>query len=467
MIDCPESSRKQGKTSRNVGSMKHFLRPSSYTRSRSIFTYLALLTGVATFMPGNTVAATLFACLAIVLGWGNLRLAARVLFTLIILFTLVAMTYAPEALPKATGNMAQIGALIITVMLLSAVLGQSNDLKVISRSLFAGKSLLRYLSMTFGTALLSIPLNFGAVGVVATMIGLQAKAQGDSALTHNAARAVVRGFGASPMASPLSISFVMTLTFLPNLPSWKLIALGLPVATFYLLAGTLAREEEPLHKDMPAPSEDSQSALISWLRFVAIIALICVGTFVLNAKAGLLYSQSVTLSCLTAVVAGLVYRRMADGVVSLPSLAGINNELLIMGGSSFLGGIIGTFALNWLGIHFSLPSWAYPLVAGTVPWLFFASGTLGVNPIITCTLLGSILGPIWPEYSLLGLGLGIVVGWGVTIAGTPYSANSLLLESCTGYKAKQVSYEWSLRYSLITLTLSSLLCILLTLPRGL
>jgi hypothetical protein len=444
--------------------MKSFLRSDSLTRPRSILAYLCLGAGIATFVPGNTVAATVLACLAIVLGWGNLRLVGKVIFSLIILLTFAALVFEPSALPRAAANMARIGALIITVMLLSAVMGQSNDLKIISRSLFAGKSLVRYLGMTFGTALLSIPLNFGAVGVVATMIGVQVKEDGDSALGRNAARAVVRGFGASPMASPLSIAIVMTVTFLPGLSSWKLIAVGLPVAILYLLTGAFSREQEPARAEVSVLPDGHESALFPWLRLVAIIALICVGAFTLSSQAGLVYSQAVTLSCLSAVIVGLVYRRVVDGVASMPSLAPMNNELVIMGGSSFLGGVIGVFALSWLGMDFSLPVWAYPLVAIAVPWLFFAGGAVGVNPIISGTLSGSILGPIWPDYGLLGLGLGMITGWGITIAGTPYSANSLLLERCTGYSAYRASYEWNLKYSLIALTLCSLLCAVLTLP---
>ncbi|WP_336270416.1 hypothetical protein [Vreelandella arctica] len=444
--------------------MKSLLCPGSMTWPRSILAYLALGAGVATFIPGHTVAATVFACLAIVLGWGNLRLIGKVLFSLIILLTLAALVFEPSALPRATGNMARIGSLIITVMLLSAVMGQSNDLKIIASGLFAGNSLVRYLGMTIGTALLSIPLNFGAVGVVATMIGVQIREQGDSALGRNASRAVVRGFGASPMASPLSIAIVMTVTFLPGLPSWKLIAVGLPVAILFLLAGALAREQEPARAEVAVLSDDHESAFFPWLRFVAIIVLICLAAFTLSARAGLVYSQAVTLSCLSVVIIGLAYRRLVDGVVDMPSLAPMNNELVIMGGSSYLGGIIGVFAMTWLGMDFSLPIWAYPLVAIAVPWLFFAGGAVGINPIISGTLAGSILGPIWPDYGLLGLGLGMITGWGITIAGTPYSANSLLLERCTGYSANRAAWEWSLKYSLSALIFCSLLCAVLTLP---
>ncbi|MDC0661463.1 hypothetical protein [Marinobacter sp. SS21] len=443
---------------------KATLNPDSLSKPRSILAYLALFAGIANFVPGNTVWASVFACLAIVLGWGNLRRVGKAILVLIVLLALSSAVFEPTALAPAAGNMARISALIITVMLLSAVLGQTRDLKVISRSLFGGRSTVRYMSMTFGTTLLAIPLNFASVGVVATMIGLQVKERGDSALARNAARAVVRGFGGSPMTSPLSISIVMTVTFLPGLSSWKLIAVGLPVATLYLLAGALAREQEPPQPVTPPPGEDEESALLPWLRFVAIIALICLGAFALSTWVGLVYSLAVTLSCLAVVILGLLHQWKVEGVLALPSLAAMNNELVIMGGASFLGGIIGTFALTWLGMDFSLQAWAYPLVAIAVPWLFFVGGAVGINPIISGTLSGSILGPIWPEYGLLGLGLGMVTGWGITIAGTPYSANALLLERCTGYSAQRAAYEWSLRYSLIALTLSSLLCMVLTLP---
>ena len=99
-----------------------------------------------------------------------------------------------------------------------------------------------------------------------------------------------------------------------------------------------------------------------------------------------------------------------------------------------------------------------------VPWLFFAGGAVGVNPIISGTLSGSILGPIWPDYGLLALGFGIVTGWGITIAGTPFSANALLLERCTGYDTRVAAYGWSFRYSMISLAVSSLICGVLALP---
>ena len=73
---------------------------------------------------------------------------------------------------------------------------------------------------------------------------------------------------------------------------------------------------------------------------------------------------------------------------------------------------------------------------------------LGLNPIVTGTLAGAMLAPIWPQSALFGLGIGMVSGWGLTVAGTPYSANSLMHSRITGYDAQTAALRWNLTLSL-------------------
>ena len=139
-------------------------------------------------------------------------------------------------------------------------------------------------------------------------------------------------------------------------------------------------------------------------------------------------------------------------------MANVANELAIMGGASFLGGALAVTTLNSFGDGFNLPDWGYSVVAFCLPWLFYAGGALGVNPIITATVVGGVFGPIWPESALPGLGIAMVTGWGITIAGTPYSAAALLLERFTGYGSRMASYGWNLSYSCLFLGFSACLC---------
>jgi len=63
-------------------------------------------------------------------------------------------------------------------------------------------------------------------------------------------------------------------------------------------------------------------------------------------------------------------------------------------------------------------------------------------------LTGAVLSPIWPAKAALGLAIAMVSGWGLTVAGTPFSANSLLLAKLTGYNARVAATRWNLHLSL-------------------
>jgi hypothetical protein len=449
-------------------------RPLPFQRIRSGLAYLALVAGL---MPASAQWESLGAPLvlaAILAGWRDLRRVSRVLMLLVGLAGTSALLWAPQALADAAGNTARLTALVIAVMLLSATLGRSRDLAVLSGSLFAGRPLPRYLGVTFATGFFAVPLNFGAVGVMSAMIQQVIERRGDSALTRNAARAVLRGFALASFCSPLSISVVITLTFLRHLPLWQLIALSGPLAIGYLLLGAAFREPEGTRPVDAAALPDGEAAAASllsrelfrflpWLRFAAYIGAICVGALALSGWGDMPYSRAVALSCVVAVAVGLLFRRLQGEPVEVPSMAPISNELAIMSGSAFLGVLAGSAGLQLLGLGFSLPAWAYPVTAFLVPWLLFLGGLSGLNPIVTGTLAGALLGPIWPQPALLGLGIGMVSGWGLTAAGTPYTANSLLLSRITGYDARTVAMRWNLRLSFCALLLSGLLAAGLTL----
>ncbi len=72
-----------------------------------------------------------------------------------------------------------------------------------------------------------------------------------------------------------------------------------------------------------------------------------------------------------------------------------------------------------------------------------------MNPIIIATLIGGILGSLWPGAAQLGLAIAMVTGWGgITAFGTPFAANALIMERLTGYRTRDASFRWSLALSL-------------------
>jgi hypothetical protein len=441
----------------------------AYQSIRSLFAYLALVAGLVPVTPNSEILGAPLVLIAVLAGWRDLRLVSRVLLLLIAVSALLAWLWAPQVLSAAAANAARLTALVVAVMLLSATLGTSRDLSALAASLFAGRPLPRYLSLTFATGFLAVPLNFGSVGVMSTMIGRMVALRGDSALTRNAARAVLRGFALASICSPLSVAVVITLTFLSELQLWQLLGVSMPFALGYMLLGGAFREREGRHADLPETAAETLTdadagtpPVQAWLRFAAYIGAICAAAYLLSEFGGMPYSRAVALAYVSAVAVSLLARRTQRLPARVPTMAHISNELAVMSGSAFLGVVASGAGLHLMGQGFGLPAWAYPLVAFAVPSVLFAGGMAGLNPIVTGTFVGAMLAPIWPSSALLGLGLGMLSGWGITVAGTPYSAASLLVSRLTGYSAQTAALRWNLAHSMWALLSAGLLAAALT-----
>jgi hypothetical protein len=430
--------------------------------TRSALAYLALIAAILALLPGMTGLGAAAVSLAVILGWRDMRLVPRVVFLVAGFALAFALGRDPGMIAAAAENMSRLAGLVLAVMLLSSVLGRTSDLQKISTSLFGGRPRVRYLSLAFGTAMVSIPLNFGSVAVVGSVVGERIRSNGDSPSTRNATRAVLRGFGVSPTFSPLSISVVLTLTLLPGLGSLQLLMLTIPFSIVLLFSGLVWCEPEPESEIEPVKVEVS-GGLAPWFRFCALILAICAGVFLLSHQFQLSYAYAVTLSCMGAVIGARLLAWSRRTNPPLVSMANVSNELAIVGGSAFIGAVISAAVLGQISGDLNVPNWLWPVLAAAVPWAFFIAGLAGVNPIVIGTLAGGILGAVWPENGLVGLGFAMVTGWGITAFGTPFAANALIMERLTGYKAVDASLRWSLSLALSGLTVASALAAGLTL----
>ena len=427
---------------------------------RSALAYVALLSAILASLPGMTYLGAAAAGATVLLGWQDMRNVPRAVFVVALAMLVFALGYDPELIETASGNMTRLAGLMLAVMLLSNVLARTEDLQKISVSLFGGKPLARYLSLAFGTSLVSVPLNFGSVAVVGSLVGERIRRNGDSESTRNATRAVLRGFGVAPVFSPLSISVVLTLTLLPQVSLLSLLLLAVPFSVVMVLAGLHWREPEPLQS---TERSVNRAGAGSWLRFGGLILAICMGVLWLSHRFGLSYAHAVALSCLAAVFLYRILGWLKRENPPLASMANVSNELAIVGGSAFIGAVLSGVVLGQISGQPELPVWLWALLAAGVPWVFFAAGLAGMNPIIIATLIGGILGSLWPGAAQLGLAIGMVTGWGITAFGTPFAANALIMERLTGYRTRDASFRWSLALSLSGLCAASLLGFSLTL----
>ncbi|MGO1692960.1 MAG: hypothetical protein ACTHY7_08055 [Marinobacter sp.] len=426
---------------------------------RSALAYIALIAAILALLPGMAGLGASAVSLAVILGWQDMRRVPKAVFVVAGLAMVFALGRDPGLVSSAAGNMSRLAGLILAVTLLSSVLSRTKDLQKISASLFSGNPSARYLSLSFGTSLVSIPLNFGSVAVVGSLVGERMRSSGDSPATRNATRAVLRGFGVSPTFSPLSISVVLTLTLLPGLSSLQLLLFTVPFSATLVLCGLIWREPETTQQ---SDTPENRAGLAPWLRFAALILAICAGVFLLSHQYQFSYAHAVTLSCIGAVLGARLLAWSRQTNPPLVNMSNVSNELAIVGGSAFIGSVISGAVLGQLSGDPSVPIWLWPVIAACVPWVFFAAGLAGVNPIVIGTLAGGILGVIWPDNALIGLGVGMVTGWGITAFGTPFAANALIMERLTGYKAMDASFRWNLRLSLVGLVVASLLASIVT-----
>lgn len=429
---------------------------------RSALAYIALIAAILALLPGMAGLGAGAVSLAVVLGWQDMRRVPKAVFLVAGLALVFALGRDPGLIGAAAGNMSRLAGLVLAVMILSSVLGRTSDLQQISISLFGGNPVVRYLSLAFGTSVVSIPLNFGSVAIVGSLVGERVRSNGDSPATRNAARAVLRGFGVSPTFSPLSISVVLTLTLLPGLGSLDLLLFTVPFSAALVLCGLIWRESESVQQ-MDAPV--NKAGVAPWLRFGTLILAICAGVFLFSQRYQLSYAHAVTLSCMVAVIGARLLAWIRKTNPPLVNMSSVSNELAIVGGSAFLGSVISGAVLGQISGDPTLPNWLWPVIAACAPWVFFAAGLAGINPIVVGTLAGGILGAIWPERALLGLGIGMVTGWGLTAFGTPFAANALIMERLTGYAAMDASFRWNLRLSLVGLIAASVLAAAVTAVR--
>lgn len=430
------------------------------SKLQALAAYAILVAGVLLFVPGMGVVGALALLAVLGLGWGRLQTVPRAVMSIALALTFFTLWDNPALLPTATANATRLAAMILSVMLFSTLLSRFRDLKQISANLFAGRPIARYLNLSLGTNLLSVPLNLGAVALMGTLIQARTQQYGDSPATRNAVRAVIRGFGTSPIYSPLSVAVVLTLTLLPNLEISQLLLMAFPFALLVALAGLFWREAEPVLQQAPTPSHEGSVG--PWLRFMGILLAVCAGVFLGHQWLGWGYARAVLTVCLIATAATLLLTRLRGRATSLPDLSQAANELAIIGGSALIGAILSTKTLALLpaGVHY--PAWIWPLLAAAGPWVMFAGGLAGVSPILTGTLIGSTLGAIWPVEATLGLGLVIVTGWGLSAFGTPFGVNALMMERMCGYPARKASYLWNRPLSLFGLITATLLTSLTT-----
>lgn len=326
----------------------------------------------------------------------------------------------------------------------------------------------RYLALTIGGQLFGLVLLYGAISLLGGLAESNARREANEEIrtirTRRMLLAVQRGFVATMCWSPLTFSMAVSTSIVPG-SSWSG-AVGLCVVSGLLLAGLGWALDTIFKPRLSGPRPPQRPPQGSWgdlMPLLLLLALLMGSVAALQAATGLrvVYVVMVLVPALSLAWIALQQRGGAGGRLAhagrcalgyiTTDLAGYRGELVLL----MMAGFIGTLGAGLLtplvgraDIDLvAIPAWA--LLVGLV-WVVPITGQLGMNPILSVTLLA----PLLPHASDLGVSpntivLAITAGWALSGASSPYTATTLLVGALGRVSALHVGWKWNGAYTLL------------------
>ena len=339
----------------------------------------------------------------------------------------------------------------------------------------------RYAALTGGGHVFGIILSYGAIDLLAAMVGRANRAgpAADRAVRgRRMLMAINRGFCVMNCWSPLNIMTAVVSTAVPTAPMRVLLPLAFVASVGFMGLGWL---EDFL--SAPRGGSEPPATAESWaihLRIVALVALVMLlaecGSAVMNVSLvaavtlcvpvvgiGWMLVQARSFIARPGLAGGtLAGRALAGRALAVlrrrgerywPKVPGFRGEATVLASSGFIGvtigGILPADAIAPLLGH--LPPIAIPML---VPVLLIATGQIGLNPIAVVALLGAAL----PDPARLGvppaaLAFGCMLGWGLGVGMTPMSASAITTARWAGVSPFTICTRWNGVYTLSALLL--------------
>lgn len=403
------------------------------------------------------------------------------------LFLIIAAALAAVVFARAPDAPAEIAAALARACLVVTLFGALGFLREAARSSAVvrrcGRFLTRqppgrrYLALTVGGHLFGLVLSYGSIALLGAMSAQANARETDPVVRRLRLRrmllAIQRGFVGTLTWSPLGLSMAVTLSSLPTL-RWEdalpfflssgfiLVALGWALDRMFKPTGrpsSLGRERPEGSWLLLAPIAGLVGAI-----FLAAIAVreglnvsMVVGVIVAVPLAAVLWILWQFADRGAGRATALAARRLARYMgAAFPADRG---EIVILWSAAFIGGLVASL-LKLHGLA------GFPAVIQKAPWLLpvaclwliVAAGQLGMNPILSVTILGSAL----PDLGALGLtpasvAVAFTAGWALSGASSPFTATTMLVGRIGGVRAATAGLVWNGVYTLLALVAISVL----------
>lgn len=327
----------------------------------------------------------------------------------------------------------------------------------------------RYISLSLGTQIYALLLNFGSIQLLGTLALASGKDEPDEEIrqirTRRMLLAIQRGFISALPWSPMAFSTAMAVATIPGI-TWLGVALpGLVTATILLGTGWAM---DTLFKPKLSPNAAVSKPVRSDLHWTvllplgALLVIILLPVLALELLLGIRI-VGIVLVIVPILSVGWLYIQFRDWAVvcsrmvnyvhkELPAFRG---DLLLLMSAGYIG-VVGSSVLVPLmaraGIDLTVvPPW---LLLIALLWIMPVLGQLGGNPILTLSLVA----PLLPDAALFGLdpttfAVAMLAGWALTGLTSPFTATNMMIGRFGSIRTEDVGRVWNRSYFLVAVSL--------------
>jgi hypothetical protein len=387
-----------------------------------------------------------------------------------------------DVLTRAASRLIYFPAFVAMLGLLRAAASRSQTTAAAGRYLVAQPPSRRYVALTLGGHFFGILFNIGGLALLIDMVrkaNTLASAGGEGWVQELREKrmvvAIMRGFSCIALWSPLGVAMNLLIASMPRLAWADVAPYGVSVAIAFMALGWLFDRFEARRPGgaVSPPTAEPRGAMavariIGHVVGLSLIGLVAELLTDLSFQALLLVLVP-TYAAAWALLVELVERRphparaafnvlKERGVWRFGSYA---NEIAVFSTSGFLGVVLVALAPRE-AIQAGLAAAALPpgvIMAGLAS-LVVSLGMIGVNPIVTCSILaGSFASIDVPGLSQVGVVVALAMGWTCVISVGPAMSSLVMVSAQLGRPSKQVGLAWNGRYALtaFALTIAGLL----------
>ncbi|MFG6666638.1 hypothetical protein ACGK9R_05980 [Halomonas sp. HNIBRBA4712] len=384
------------------------------------------------------------------------------------LITLLTLWRSPapwELLLDASGRFAFFATFVVALGMMRLPAYRSPLVRRCGRAMLLQPPSRRYPILSFGSMLFGIILNIGVLNLFAAMIEKSntLEAAGGRVWVRQARQrrmmlALLRGFSLAPLVSPMGMGVAVVLSSIPGITWPELAPSILSAAGLLFLVGWAVDHVTGPHP--PADNARTIPSLQPLAQFSALLAAVVVLVVLLAWLLDVRLPIAALLGAPSSALVWLAWQRRRLGLASVPAalvtthrqlpwlLTPSANEIVVLGAAGYLGHL----CVELVSVQTLAPLLAVLDQLGASNAILtmlsvLGLAQLGINPIVTVTLLAGLL----PTLDIEGLApvtiaASLMVGWALALVSSPMTASMLILSRFTGLSPLQIGYRWNGRF---------------------